>query len=331
MSTKFNFGDQSIFVYRFPGTTSTKVKLLESFLNEFFSLCKGQLIESIDEIPVFQLPRAIVLFLVSDISNFDTLLNLHFPESAVKVVAYFFSEEEFQKVNDKCFRSPFKARFFRVIYPDQVTALGLRFPSVEKVLDTIYARTIRNKFNTVNLGHNIQSFTHIDPRSAIADIIQMGWYLRDMGLNHSDSAAGGIALRFGHGILVTASKTDKYQIDHDRICYLEDYISEHNIVKFIGNYPPSSESALAYHTFQEFPLANLILHFHYKPMTCAQKLQDYRTEKYISYGTFAEAKAVADKFRETPNFVIANGHGEFILASNFVEAKATVNRILSML
>jgi len=224
MSTKCNFGDRNIFVYNFLSNTPTKVRVIKSFLNEFFSSCEGQIIKSLDEIPALQLSRAIVLFLVSDISNFDFLLNLNLPESAVKVVAYFFSEDEFQKVNNKCFRSPFKARFFRLIYPDQVTAFGLRFPSAEKVLDTIYARTIRNKFNAVNLGNDIQSFTHIDPRSAIADIIQMGWYLRDMGLNHSDSAAGGIALRFGHGILVTASKTDKYQIECDRICYLEDWL-----------------------------------------------------------------------------------------------------------
>lgn len=160
---------------------------------------------------------------------------------------------------------------------------------------------------------------------------EMGRYLRNRGLNHADSFAGGIALRFGKGILVTASYTDKYQIGSDRICYVENYLPERNQVQFVGNFPPSSESALAYLAFQHFPSANLILHFHYKPITCAPELNHYRTSKYASYGTLAEAEAVVEKLQETDDFAIAYGHGEFVIAPNFAEAQTTVDKILSLL
>jgi ribulose-5-phosphate 4-epimerase/fuculose-1-phosphate aldolase len=331
MNQRLKLGGRTIFVYQFPCRDPRKVELLENFLKEFALVCESQPIDSFENHPELRKLESVILFLVFNISDFDFLLHLDLPESAVKVVSYFFLEEEFHQVNLKSFRSAFKSRVFRLIYPDKINSFGLRYSSADKVFDTIYARTVRNKFNAVQLETNVQAFTHLDTRSAFADIIQMGWYLRDMGLNHSDSAAGGIALRFGQGILVTASKTDKYHIENDRICYLVNYIPENNTVEYVGNYPPSSESALAYYAFREFNSANLILHFHYKPMTCAHSLQRYQTEEYISYGTFAEAKAVAEKLRETQNFVIAKGHGEFVFASDFSDAKATVDQILSVL
>jgi hypothetical protein len=115
---------------------------------------------------------------------------------------------------------------------------------------------------------------------SIAQIVEMGWYLRDKGLNHSDSAAGAIALRFGDGFLITASNTDKYHVS-DRICYL-----------------PSSESGVVDYAFDRFPAANLMLHFHYKPITFATNLDRYRTAKYTSYGTLAEAQIITAQFQQ---------------------------------
>lgn len=331
MRERFPFGDRNLLVYRFAANSELKSQQIDTFLEGLRELCDYRMIDSLDSNADLQQSGAIALFLVSDISNFEVLRHLNCPESTLKIVAYFLTEGEFQQVDIKAFRSPLKARLFRLIYPDEFNTSGLIYASHMKVFDTIYARTLRNKFDSIQIGNDITTYTQIDPRSAIADMKEMGWYLRDMGLNHADSFAGGIALRFGKGILVTASYTDKYQIERERICYVENYISEKNQVQVVGNFPPSSESSLSLLAFQEFPSANLILHFHYKPMTSTPKLSHYRTSRYASYGTLAEAEAVVEKLRETGDFAIAYGHGEFIMTSNFTQAKAVVDKILSLL
>lgn len=331
MNACFPFGNRNLLVYQFAVNSKLKSVQIDSFLRELRELCDYRMIDSLDNKANLHQSGAIALFLVSDISNFEVLRNLNCPEPTLKIVAYFLTEEEFQQVNVKAFRSPLKARLFRLIYPDEFNTSGLIYASHMKVFDTIYARTLRNKFDSIQIGNDIATYTQLDPRSAIADMKEMGWYLRDMGLNHADSFAGGIALRFGKGILVTASYTDKYQIESERICYVEKYTSENNEVQVVGSFPPSSESALAYLAFQEFPSAKLILHFHYKSMTSSPKLSYYRTSRYASYGTSAEAEAVVEKLRETGNFAIAYGHGEFVMASNFPQAKAVVDKILSLL
>jgi len=259
--------------------------------------------------------------------------NFSSPDQKLLVYRYATSDEpKFQQINLQSFRSPLKARGFYLVCPETFTPInGLIYPSYLKVFDTIYARTIRNKFKATFKGNDIATYTGLDPRSQIAEMKQIGWYLRNEALNHSDSFAGGIALRFGEGILVTASYTDKYQIESDRVCYVEKYIPEENEVYVVGNFPPSSESALSYLAFQEFPSSNLILHFHDKRMTCNPKLNHYRTSGYNSYGEPAEAIAVVDKLKETHNFAIAYGHGEFVLSSSFSEAKAVIARIQDLL
>jgi hypothetical protein len=331
MSNRFPFGDRDLLVYQFAANSELKSQKIDFFLRELHELCNYRIIDSLDNEADLHKSGAIALFLVSSISNFEVLRNLNCPESTLKIVAYFLTEEEFQQVEIKAFRSPLKARSFRLIHPDEFDTSGLIYASHMKVFDTIYARTLRNKFDAIQIEEDIATYTQLDPKSAIADMKQMGWYLRDRELNHADSFAGGIALRFGNGILVTASYTDKYQIESNRICYVRNYTSERNEVQFVGNFPPSSESALAYLAFQEFPSASLILHFHYKPMTSNPKLSHYRTSRYASYGTLAEAEAVVEKLRETSDFAIAYGHGEFVIAPNFTKAKAIVDEILSLL
>jgi Class II Aldolase and Adducin N-terminal domain len=321
-----------IFTYIFQNSDPLKAQAVKSFLSEFNSLCEHSRICNLHDYANSPHPNSVILCLVTSLADLDVLISLKLPQSIVKIVAYFFTDREFQEININSRRSPLKARGFRLICPDdESNPSGLRFPSPNKVVDTIYARTTRTKFNAVNLGTDIAAFTNLDPTAAIVDIIQAGWYMRDRNLNHSDSVAGGIALRFGKGLLVTATSTDKYQITSDRVCYIVDYKPENNTIQYVGTHLPSSETPLACHAFQEFPSANLILHFHYKPITCAPELDRYRTEKYALYGTFSEAQIVTNQFKQTGNFAIARGHGEFVLAANFDEAQATIDRVLDLL
>jgi hypothetical protein len=208
MKNCFPFGERNLLVYRFAANSELKAKQIDSFLRELRQLCDYRIIDSLDSKGDLHQSGAITLFLVSAISNFEVLRNLNCPESTLKIVAYFLTEGEFQQIDVKAFRSPLKARLFRLVYPDEFNISGLIYASPMKVFDTIYARTLRNKFDSIQIGNDIATYTQLDPHSAIADMKEMGWLLRDMGLNHADSFAGGIALRFGKGILVTASYTD---------------------------------------------------------------------------------------------------------------------------
>jgi hypothetical protein len=328
MSTHLNLQDRTIFTYVFPTSDTVKIQILSAFWLKFNPLCEHQPLDTLEG--VAKLPQsAVILFIATSLADLDVLVGLKLPPSIVKIVAYFFTEPEFQQIDINTIRIPLKSRIFRLIYPDEA-ASGLRYPSAEKTVDTIYARTTRNKFNAISLGTDIAAFTQIDPSDAIAHLIELGWYLRDSVLNHADSAAGAIAIRFGDGCLVTASNTDKYHIG-DRVCYIADYLPEKNIIHYVGNgYLPSSESGLVDYAFKEFPAENLILHFHHKPITFAANLHQYRTAQYAIYGTPAEAEIVTAQFKRH-KFAIASGHGEFVLAANFDEAKATIDRVLDLL
>lgn len=327
MSTRLCLANRTIFTYVFPTSDLVKIQMLSSFWLKFDTLCEYRPIYNFEDMGKLS-TSSVIFFVVTNLADLDTLVQLKLPRSIVKIVAYFLTEPEFQQIDINTVRMPLKSRIFRLIYPDR-SSLGLRYPSAEKAVDTIYARTTRNKFNAVSLGNDIAAFTKIDPTNAIALITEMGWWMRNLGLNHADSAAGAIALRFGDGCLITASNTDKYHIG-DRVCYIADYQPEENIIHYVGDgYLPSSESGLVDHALRAFPSEDIILHFHYKPITFAPNLCQYRTAQYAIYGTLAEAEIVTAQFQQD-KFAIASGHGEFVLAANFDEAKAKIEGVLDL-
>ncbi len=231
----------NLFTYQFPVKNKLKNNLIDDFLINLSTECHYQLLDSLDGNDKLSQPNTVALFLVTSLSNFETLLDLKCHEDVPKIIAYFFTPKEFIKISNKTDREYFKSRGFYFIYPDQLTDT-LIYPCHKKILDTIFVRTVRNKFRGSFLGKNIKDYTQINPSSVIADMKSLGWYLRDKGLNHSDSFAGSIAIRFGRGIIINASKTDKYHIESNRVCYVEIYVHEKNIIEFIGNFIPSSES-----------------------------------------------------------------------------------------
>jgi Class II Aldolase and Adducin N-terminal domain len=332
MNTSLN--DPFLYIYQF---STTNINIFKSDkISQFLSDVNGQYFYQIinsSNASELQDPTKIVLFLVTSITDFRTLEQLKC-RSAIKIIAYFLDREEFQIVDDKKFRATLKSRGFQYIYPDRAidrNRLDLVYPSCDKIIDTIYFKTIRNKFGLSYLSDDIEEYLQVDPRSKFAEIVQMGWYLREMALNHADSFAGGIAVRFGQGFLTTATKTDKYRITPDRICYVESYSPHPNQIHVVGTAPPSSESALFHSCFQEFPDLNVILHFHHKPITCGWQFDRYRTSNYIPYGTLKEADTVTAKLRETEDFVVANAHGEFAFGSDFSAVKNTIDRIVNLL
>jgi ribulose-5-phosphate 4-epimerase/fuculose-1-phosphate aldolase len=328
-----NLTERTIYIYEFPTTNIFKSDKICQLLSDLWKACDYQIINSLD-CDNLQNPAGIVLFLVTSIDDLQALSQVKCPSSVIKIVAYFLNHEEFEVVDDKNFRLALKSRGFQYIYPDcsiNNNRLDLIYCSCAKILDTVYFKTTRNKFMLTYLGKDIEEYLQVDPSSKFAEITQMGWYMRDMALNHADSLAGGIAVRFGRGFLTTATKTDKYRIAPDRICYVENYIANSNEVQVVGTYPPSSESALFYQCFQEFPEIDVILHFHHKPISCGEQFDRYRTSNYIPYGTLAEADIVTAKLRETEDFVIANAHGEFAFGSDFNAVKNTIDRIVNLL
>jgi ribulose-5-phosphate 4-epimerase/fuculose-1-phosphate aldolase len=324
---------RAIYAYQFPTNNIFKSDKICRLLSDLWKSCDYQTIDSL-ECENLQDPAGIILFIATSINDLQTLSRVKCPSSVIKIVAYFLDREEFKIVNEKKFRIDLKSRGFQYIYPDcsiNNNRLDLIYCSCAKILDTVYFKTTRNKFTLSYLGKDVGEYLQVDPSSKFAEITQMGWYLRDMALDHADSLAGGIAVRFGSGFLTTASKTDKYRITPDRICYVESYSPQLNKVQVVGIDPPSSESALFYSCFQEFPNINVILHFHHKPITSGGQFDRYRTSNYIPYGTLAEADIVTAKLRETEDFVIANAHGEFAFGSDFEGVKNTIDRIVNLL
>jgi len=335
LSAKINnsvaFGNRTLFVCRFAVDDEIKNRRVDIFLNELAALSNYRLIDPSDSNAELHNKDAVVLFLVTSLANFDFLSRCSYSELTPKIVTYFLTAEEFKQINNTSFRRPFKAHLFYLVYPDELADDDLIYASHLKNFDTICVRTIRNKFSETAIGKSIAAYTKSNPQTAVAEMREMGWYLQDKGLNNSDSFAGALAIRFNKGILINASKTNKYHIETSRICYVDNTVSVTNEIKFVGYFPPSSETIVSQLIFQEYPSVNLMLHFHYKPMTYSPKLSSYRTSQYVPYGTLEEAEIIANKLRKTGDFVIAYGHGEFVFTSNFTEAKAVIDKIQNCL
>jgi ribulose-5-phosphate 4-epimerase/fuculose-1-phosphate aldolase len=328
-----SFENRAIYIYQFPCNNIFRSDTVYRFLVEFGNLCEYQVINDLSD-DRLQDPTAILLFLVTSIDDFEVLKQQQYSHSTIKIIAYFLSVEQFGIVDAKNFRVPLKARGFQFIYPDlsvDRSRLNLVYPSCAKIFDTVYFKTTRNKFNLESVGEDIEKYTQFDPSVAMAEMTEIGWYLRDMSLNHADSLAGGIAIRFGRGFLTTASKTDKYRITPERICYVDGYRTAANTVRMAGIHPPSSESALFAAIFQERPNIQTIVHFHYKPITFGSQFAKYRTDRYAPYGTELEAQTVVKKLYSTRDFAIACGHGEFAIGANFERVKDTLDRIVTLL
>jgi ribulose-5-phosphate 4-epimerase/fuculose-1-phosphate aldolase len=328
-----NFSDKFLYVHQFSTPNIFKSDKIYQFLLDFSKSFDYQIINSLDNLQI-QTSTKPILFLVTSIADLETLERIKC-RSTVKIIAYFLTHEEFNIVKSKEFRAALKSRGFQYICPDRAinnNRLDLIYPSCMKICDTVIFKTTRNKFSVTYLGDDIEEYLQLDPSTELSLMVRMGWYLREMNLNNSDSMAGGIAVRFESGFLVTASATDKYRIiTPERICYVEEYDPQSNRIRVIGKHPPSSETALFHSIFNIFPDTNVILHFHYKPISYGTQFDRYRTSNYTPYGTWEEAEIVTAKLQETRDFAIANSHGEFVIGTNFDAIKNTIDRIVNLL
>jgi ribulose-5-phosphate 4-epimerase/fuculose-1-phosphate aldolase len=330
MNYSLAFANKDVWVYIFIPQDTFQKALLESFLSYLKHFCQYKIIDRIDCARNFNKPNKILIFLVSSLANFKCLEKLGFLDVSLNIVAYFLYTEEFKKVDRKEFRAPIKALSFNIIYPDRYQR-GLFYPNNQKIIDTVYYKSVRNKYKNIKIGDDITTYTHLTSKQQFFKIREIGLYFKEMKLNDTDRVAGAIAIRFRNGVLINASRTDKYNITEDRICYVEKYIPKSNEIYWVGTHTPSSETAVAFLAFQDFPFANILLHFHDKRMTYTPQLTQYRTDKYVTYGTPGEAKAIVRKLKETKNFAIAHGHGEFLIASDLAEARAYITKIISMI
>ncbi|MBW4618230.1 MAG: class II aldolase/adducin family protein [Cyanosarcina radialis HA8281-LM2] len=330
MNYSLAFTNRFVVVYIFPPQNAFQQSCIVSFLSYLNHFCHYIIIDDIERFINFDRQNYISIFMVCSLDNFKCLQKLGRLNFSLNIVAYFLASEEFQQVNCKDFRVPIKALGFKMIYPDRYQQ-GIFYPNNQKILDTIYYKTTRNKYKNIKVGEQIPAGDRVYLKEKLAEIKKIGSYFQEMKLNDTDPVAGAIAMRLGDGILINASSTDKYNITEDRICYVEKYLPKTNEIYWTGTHIPSSETAVAFLVFAEFPAANILLHFHDKRMTYAQQLAPYRTSKYVTYGTPGEARTIVRKLKETGNFAIACGHGEFAIASNLAEAQANINKIVALI
>ncbi len=302
---------------------------IASFLTYLGRFCNFTTTKDLSNVQSYNRSDYILIFLVTSVVNFKCLEEWGCLDCSLNIVAYFLNSEEFEQVNQKSFRISIQNLSYFLIYPDKKEK-HLYYPNNQKILDTIYFKTIRNKFETMQIIDDIWSYTNLDPREKMAEIREIGLYFKEMGLN-PDSRAGAIAVRFGNGCLVNATNTDKNDITDDRISYVERYSVKKNSVFWVGQHIPSSESAVAMLLFNHWPNAQCFLHFHCKQLTYSPQLNYYRTSKYVTYGTPGEALFLLRKFQKiNNNFVIAHGHGEFLIAQSLMDAKKHIKELLEM-
>lgn len=320
------FNAYQIGIYCFAEGNMTQRDRITDFLSYLKKFGEYTIIEDMNSLKQWNHSEAILIFIVTSLTDFNKLKCLNYLHQSLNLIAYFISTEEFKVVNDKKFRVSIQDKFFFIIHPTE-NEQGFIYPHKNKILDTIFFKTkFRTKYQGNQIAENITNYLGKDITSEIATIQEIGAYFDTKNLN-PDGKAGAIAIRCDQGVLINAANTHKSYITAERVCYLTQYCLKKNKVSYIGKHFPSSESAVAWLAFQTFPQANCLLHFHCKQMTYSRHLGNYRTNKYVAYGTPGEAKKLIRQF-EKSNLAIANGHGEFVLSSSLEEAREIINQLI---
>lgn len=278
-----------------------------------------------------KITNAIVLVFLDNLQEWQKLLNWDciLVNSSI-IICYYLDDEEFNNGSLRQLITLTSNKEYIVIYANE-NIDKINYPTYEKITDTMYSVLYRIKYNSVQLDKNIESFISNSALKKAIDIcLELGYYLKDNQLNN-DVYAGFIAVKCEDYIMVTASKTNKYSIDSSRVCLIIDYQSNSHTITWVGNFPPTSESNSAWEILKNTSGNCVLLHFHHKPYTYSAKLKKYRTSKYVQYGTIEESEILLDKIHQGFNFVILNGHGEFVVGKDVDSVKSIILEINNLL
>lgn len=199
----------------------------------------------------------------------------------------------------------------------------------EKVIDSLIYDFSKIRFQSINITHKIE-----------IDIKERWEYLKkkfykEFFINGSDLVKnnltsgdkGCISLKVDEGFIITASGAKVGNLKEEDLVWVYKVIEEDNLVFWIGEKAPSSETPLHFEAYKKNNV-KAVVHSHCPKITYSQTLEKYKTENYLRYGTFDFGKLACETMNSNnTNFVIARDHGEVSVGLSIEEAILNIKRI----
>lgn len=198
------------------------------------------------------------------------------------------------------------------LYSDNGEFIKLTMSPWEKVADSVCHKFEKCRF----VSHQVSNKVNEDILEKWADtFIKTGNTLEWQ--HFTRDTAGCLGVRIPEGILATRTGAKVGKLSRDDLTLITK--RDNKDIYWVGKFPPSSETPMILELFEHFPAAQAIIHGHCTEITYSPLANKYKTESYLSYGSFGEAKKLYEILEEN-KIAIMRLHGEVVIGDNFDDA-----------
>lgn len=189
---------------------------------------------------------------------------------------------------------------------------GLWRPTFTKIVDNATCDSVRIKYRPRKIDEDVSAA--IEDNRALFELMSQAY--GGYGLYHRSPTDGFFAARVdADRFLITATKTDKINLDPRRISMVCGYDSATNILSYAGRYLPSSDAVEAAVIMASMPDIKMLFHTHASTrFTRNPRFESRRLVPPSSYGEPELGAMVVAALRKVGlnDFIIMEDHGEMI-------------------
>jgi len=201
-----------------------------------------------------------------------------------------------------------------VIRPDRHDEHGV-YVSAFKLLETMVAETVRIKYRPRKASNELPGAFR---RQVLPFFVEAARRFSDNRLWHRGRSDGCIAVRWGDGLAITATRTSKAPLEPDRIVLVHEYDEATNTVTYSGPALPSADSVELMVLAREVPELRAFTHTHASELIT----RNPRFEAGVRigarpYGEPTVGHELADLLRDRSHeVVVIEGHGEIFSSTS---------------
>jgi L-fuculose-phosphate aldolase len=130
--------------------------------------------------------------------------------------------------------------------------------------------------------------------------------------------AGNISVRYGRGLLITASACNLGCIQQNEVIFVEQCDVGAECVVYCGPLKPSSESIMHWLIYEDRPEVGAVIHAHdefaTRPELLAGVIQE--SEREEPYGTIELARMAIESFERAKRIIVLKNHGYVAIGSD---------------
>ncbi len=198
------------------------------------------------------------------------------------------------------------------LFPDVVADDGRWTVSVQKIIDNAVCDTVRVKYQPVQNARDVEL-----PVPVLAYFERASRLYAEEGLYLRAPTDGYFAMRWGGGFFITATFTDKIQLDPARISLVHGYERASGTLQYSGRYLPSSDAVEAAILLAQRTDYDYLLHTHASRLFTRNPA--FRVRALVppmAYGEPELGDALVAALAQVPDgFVIMAEHGDLFAGS----------------